>query len=245
MNDSNNEQRDVERKWFTRSQLREVLEEAAGQKHPSSEERFSQNEIEQAASEAGIDRADLQQAITRVEQKAGSRSALAFVALGAILLAAAMLLLPSKALSGWRQGSVLLQNKHRRHAFTFEILVPTPATHTAPNCNLDPTARVAARDYCVAQRVLLDARRKQRVRIPGLAQDCPQIWVRTYRGDSHEPARLHRAALFSLPAAIKIDRKERLDQKGIGHPHMHPAPKNALSRYPTCAAALKGDRHAD
>ena len=38
----------------------------------------------------------------------------------------------------------------------------------------------------------------------------------------------YRSAIFTLPVSIEIDRKGRLDQKGVGSPNMHPAPHDKV-----------------
>lgn len=215
---------------YTQQDMRAVLQEAVLTAEPKRDDGYSLEDLEDAAKEAGIDEKRVRQAIQRVEQKKGFRSSLVFIALGAAVVSGALILLPGKALLGWRKGSVLLHNEHRHVAYTLEVLVPKPGRKDS-SCDKSADAHLAASEYCVFKRIRLEPKRRTRIKVPHRPESCPQIWVRTYDGEN-----LHRSAIFSLPVSVEVDRKGRLDQKGVGSPHMHPAPAGEDETLTSCPA---------
>jgi len=214
---------------YTSRDLKAILGEAL-REEPARPEGMSASELEEAAREAGIDEQQVRRAVHRVEQKRTLRSAVVFVALAGAALTAALILVPPGTLLGGRHSALSLHNEHRQLAFTLEALVPA-RTDAAPDCRRSPEARFIAGDYCVLQRVRLEPGRRASVALPRSLGPCPQVWVRALSGET-----LQRSAIFTLPASIEIDHRGRLDQKGVGAPHMHAPPEGDLAGEASCSS---------
>lgn len=215
----------ADRDVLTPRQAKELLEEATRSGSPPRPEGLSLADLEAAASEVGIDGAELRKAAARLERRRGSRLGLLFVGVAAATIASALLVLPNGLTRGWRHGTLSLHNEQRHRSVTLEVWAPRPGSTS--KCDVPPRRRLEAASYCLAQRIHLEPRQRARLKIPRRPSACPQVWVRT-RG----PGGVSRDALFTLPAAIEIDRHGRLDQKGMGRPHMHPPPEGAPSPKP-------------
>ncbi|MBW2736913.1 MAG: hypothetical protein JRH20_31405 [Deltaproteobacteria bacterium] len=224
------------RKVLSPDQIRELLDEAARERLPQTEAGLTLEDLEAAAAEVGIDGAKLREAAARMERRSGVKLTLLFVGITAAIIATALLVLPARMVRGWRHGTLSVHNEQRHQGTTVELWAPL--ADTSANCETAPRGRVPASSYCLARRVHLEPRQRVRLEIPQRPQACPQIWVRT-----RSPGRTTRSALFTLPAAVEIDRHGRLDQKGMGHPHMH-APPDGSPTLIDCPKTDKPGGHA-
>lgn len=225
-----------DRQRYSRRDMQDILREAARLTDAPEQARgYSLQELQDAAREAGIEDRRVRQASRRVNDRRSLRTSLALVALGAAIITAALIVLPGRAGTGGSTSAVSLHNEHRSRAYTFEVLVPGP-TGERTACAGRAATRLPANEYCLVQRFRLEPGRRARIAIPRRPRSCPQVWVRTFSG-----RRLERAAVFVLPAAIEVDRRGRLDQKGIGSPHMHPAPGGEVESPVACpTTTLRG-----
>jgi hypothetical protein len=215
---------------FSRREVEAVLA-AAATSPPSDQQDLTLDELVQVAREAEIEPEQVQAAIEELGARRHRRLGLAAAALGVVGIAA-VLVLGTRATGNPCQ--VLIHNESRS-GFTVELFVPRPGARERSRCAAPPSSRVPADRYCRLARRWLAPGARLDARVPDAPRGCPQVWVRVVGEDGSSSA-----AIFVLPAGIEIERSGRLDQKGLGSPHMYGTPDPAVS-LEACPTPDEGD----
>jgi hypothetical protein len=213
-------------KSYTKSEVTRLLSEAA-RSPERGEKLYSLDEVRVAAREAGIPAGRVEDAAAQIDRRRGLRIGLLVAVASSVLVVLVMIVWPPAGLGGWREGSLLVQNEHRRDTYVVELLVPVEAES---DCRQPPPVRVAAEGYGTWRSVTLPPGARLQLDAPERPGRCPLVWVKTTVNGLVGPS-----AVFELPAGVEIERTGRLDQRGAGRPHMflppplEPSPANGRS----------------